>query len=91
MKIEFTKLEIAKKFGLIGIYDCAIPGDMVISVPEIDPVVRPVPSRVINSLNVGNKIQAIKDLREDWKCGLKEAKEFVESLSSLRSERPKDF
>ena len=40
---------------------------------------RPLPDDVVAALRQGNKIEAIRRLREAWKIGLKEAKDRIDA------------
>ena len=50
-----------------------------------------IPSSILEQINKGNKIEAIKMLREELNIGLKEAKEFVGKLSSVNDNPNENF
>jgi len=48
----------------------------------------PLEPEVLNALDSGNKIQAIKVLREKRGIGLQEAKDIVDAYESYKQTRP---
>lgn len=68
--------EVLRRLDAASAPGQVVPGPQLGGLTDVD--------RVLQLTRAGQKIQAIKEVREQTGMGLKEAKDLVESLDTLR-------